>query len=265
MASAKDKSQGVNNNSKNESLEKTDLESAPVSISSEEAKASTPGKDDEISPIKIEDSYFEKKEAINNEFRSPPSSFQTGEVKTRTDEIVPLRGRAAFTGDARDEQQGQFNLKTRIRKGLNILGHSSTPRDRIECRDPDDVPKILIVEDDADHSSVLEAVLKGVNYRVDSASNGLDALQILEKEHFDLIVCDVMMPKMNGAEFINRLRSDSRYWGIPILVLTVVSDPDKEYALLNIGADDYCEKTVKRKILLKRIENLLTRSSGRHL
>ena len=68
------------------------------------------------------------------------------------------------------------------------------------------------------------------------------------------------MPKMDGSDLVKRLKNDSKLKEIPILVLTVISDVDKEYALLTLGADDYCEKTIQRKILLRRVENLLKRA-----
>ena len=75
-----------------------------------------------------------------------------------------------------------------------------------------------------------------------------------------MIVSDLMMPNMDGAELVGKLKSHPTFRRIPVLILTVISDSDKEYTLLDLGADDYCEKTIQRKILLKRIENLIRRS-----
>lgn len=121
-------------------------------------------------------------------------------------------------------------------------------------------PVILVVEDDKDQRNILEMVLKMSGYEVRMAANGMEALTELKNGLPDLIISDLMMPKMSGTELVQALKENAAYRNIPVLILTVLSDADKEYTLLDLGADDYCEKTVQRKVLLKRIENLLKRS-----
>ena len=121
-------------------------------------------------------------------------------------------------------------------------------------------PLVLVVEDDADQQSILDMCLKSANYETALARDGTDALRFLEGDVPDLILTDLMMPQMDGYDLTSKLKADGRYRRIPVLVLTVISDVEKEYALLDLGADDYCEKTIQRKILLKRVENLLKRS-----
>lgn len=121
-------------------------------------------------------------------------------------------------------------------------------------------PLLLVVEDDLDQQSILEMVLKSAQYEVMLANNGVEAIKHIESEIPDLILTDLMMPQMDGKELVAKLKHNELYRRIPVIVLTVISDSDKEYDLLDLGADDYCEKTVQRKILLKRIENLLKRS-----
>jgi CheY-like chemotaxis protein len=123
-------------------------------------------------------------------------------------------------------------------------------------------PLILIVEDDVDQRSIVEMVLKESDYEVLTASDGIEALRVLGRSRPDLIISDLMMPNLDGAEFVKRLKSDKRFNSIPVLILTVINDMEKEFHLLSLGVDDYCEKTVQRKILLKRIENLLKRTRG---
>ena len=78
-------------------------------------------------------------------------------------------------------------------------------------------------------------------------------------ESVDIVLCDLMMPKMNGKEFLEKVRSNPDYSNVPVMMLTAVTSPDAEFQLLESGADDYCNKNVKRKILLKRVERLLAR------
>jgi CheY-like chemotaxis protein len=125
-------------------------------------------------------------------------------------------------------------------------------------------PLVLLVEDDQDQRAIVELALTGSNYRVIEAANGQEALEKLSGEELpDIIVSDLMMPIMDGAEFVSVVKSTPRLHRIPILMLTVVHDEDREYALLELGADDYCEKTVQRKLLLKRIEKLVRRDEER--
>lgn len=120
-------------------------------------------------------------------------------------------------------------------------------------------PLILIVEDDADQREILEMVFQTSSYDIVSASDGEIALEKLGKEIPDLVITDLMMPNMDGAEFVRKMKRHPRYAKIPVIVLTVLSDAEKECELLDIGADDYVEKTVQRKVLLKRVEKVLSR------
>lgn len=123
-------------------------------------------------------------------------------------------------------------------------------------------PLVLVVEDDPDQRAILEMVLRTAGYEIASVEHGKAALELLQRSIPDLIISDLMMPEMDGVELVTKLKSDPQLRQIPILILTVVSDSDKEYSLLDLGADDYVEKTVQRKILLKRAEKLLNRARG---
>ncbi len=119
---------------------------------------------------------------------------------------------------------------------------------------------ILIAEDDADQRSILEMLFRGAGYDVAVASDGVEALEKLEEMEPDIIISDLMMPRMDGGQLVRKIRTSGKFTRLPVLMLTVVSDVQKEYELLDLGADDYCEKTIQRKILLKRVENLLKRA-----
>lgn len=119
--------------------------------------------------------------------------------------------------------------------------------------------RILVVEDDSDQIAILEMVLKNAGYLVDVAANGKLGLAAARAKRPDLILTDLMMPTMDGFEFVKALKADAQLESLPVIILTVLADGDKEYELLDLGADDYCEKTIQRKLLLKRIENVLRR------
>lgn len=123
-----------------------------------------------------------------------------------------------------------------------------------------DMPVVLLLEDDPDQAEIVELMLEGMDCQVKVAPNGEEALLIITELTPDLIISDLMMPKMDGMQFVKHIKSVPELRSIPILVLTVIADPEKEYALLNLGVDDYCQKTVPRKVLIKRIENLIART-----
>jgi CheY-like chemotaxis protein len=117
--------------------------------------------------------------------------------------------------------------------------------------------KILIVEDDSSQREVLEIVFKNAGYQVSSAPSAKEAKNFLDHQSTDLLLCDLMMPEINGCEFVKTLRADKKYKKLPIMMLTALPGEENEFELLEAGADDYCVKTVKRKILLKRVEKLI--------
>lgn len=155
----------------------------------------------------------------------------------------PLRGRSALRGP--EEQSGAL-FPEAISSGKRANRTKSL---------------ILIVEDDPDQRSILEMIFKSADYEVAVARDGQEALDFLLAQVPDLVISDLMMPRIDGGELVRRMKSDKRFARIPVLMLTVVSDVEKEYQLLDLGADDYCEKTIQRKILLKRVANLLKRSN----
>lgn len=118
---------------------------------------------------------------------------------------------------------------------------------------------ILVVEDDDDQQNILRIVLEKEGYEVEFASDGHEGLEAAGRVAPDLIISDLMMPRMNGNEFVAKVRENPKISETPILILTVIDNADAEHKLLSTGADDYCAKTVRRDILLKRIERLLNR------
>ena len=117
---------------------------------------------------------------------------------------------------------------------------------------------ILVVDDDKNTRMFLEAVLKEANYTVSLAQNGLDALEILDKEHIDLIVLDIMMPKMDGYEFTKKLRDSDN--NIPILMVSAKQLPIDKHMGFLAGTDDYITKPIDDEEMLYRIKALLRRA-----
>ena len=122
--------------------------------------------------------------------------------------------------------------------------------------------KILLVEDDENTRAVLSMVLQTEMFEVTQAGNGAEALDSIYCEVPDLILCDLMMPKMDGAQMLERLRRDARTRNIPVIMLTAADSEENELNTLARGADDFISKTSDSKVLLARVFRLLERSQN---
>ena len=119
-----------------------------------------------------------------------------------------------------------------------------------------DLYNILIVEDEKEIAMAIEVYLTNQGYKVFKAYNGLEGLELLEKENIHLAIVDMMMPKMNGTEFIMKVRQN---YSFPIIVLSAKSEDMDKILGLNIGADDYITKPFKPLELLARVNSQLRR------
>jgi len=117
---------------------------------------------------------------------------------------------------------------------------------------------ILVVDDDKNTRMYFEAVLKTNGYTVTVAKNGEDALDAMDKEHIDLVVLDVMMPKMDGYEFTKTLRECDN--NLPILMVSAKQLPVDKNKGFAVGTDDYMTKPVNQDEFLYRIKALLRRA-----
>ena len=119
---------------------------------------------------------------------------------------------------------------------------------------------ILVVEDDKNLRKLITTYLQRNKYNTYEATNGEEALNVLDQSYIDLIVSDIMMPKMDGYELIKSLR-EAKY-DVPILIITEKSEiEDKKEGFL-LGADDYMVKPIDIEEMLLRIQVLLRRSKS---
>ena len=118
--------------------------------------------------------------------------------------------------------------------------------------------KILVAEDDASTNKLLCAILKINNYIPIPAFNGEEALEILDHQHIDLLLCDVMMPKMDGFALTKAIRDSGSM--LPILMLTAKDLPQDKHTGFIVGTDDYMTKPPDKQELLLRIKALLRRA-----
>lgn len=117
---------------------------------------------------------------------------------------------------------------------------------------------ILVVEDDEILNKMICVKLKQEAYRVFAAYDGEEALELLDKEHVDLIICDIMMPKMDGYQLTKELRSAA--YTLPILMITAKNQMEDMEKGFHAGTDDYMIKPIHMKEMVLRVKALLRRA-----
>ena len=116
---------------------------------------------------------------------------------------------------------------------------------------------ILLVEDDASLNTVLADYLRSKDYTVETAQNGKEAWELIIIKHYDLIITDIMMPKMNGFELLKLIRA--QYINLPVIMLSAKTDRDDIMQAYSMGCDDYVTKPFSMDILICKIEAVLRR------
>ena len=117
---------------------------------------------------------------------------------------------------------------------------------------------ILVADDDKNTRMLFKAVLEAENYTVLTAENGEDALAVMDNNHVDLVVLDVMMPKMDGYAFTSLLRQNDN--NLPILMVSAKQLPEDKKRGFIVGTDDYMTKPIDEEEILLRIHALLRRA-----
>jgi len=117
---------------------------------------------------------------------------------------------------------------------------------------------LLIVEDDPDIRALLDTTLRFKHYRVSTANNGKEALELVQKEHPILVIADIMMPQLDGFGLVHRLRINPETRMIPVVFITAtyVAPEDRAFAL-RIGATRFIQKPVDLEVFLKIVNELI--------
>ncbi|MBT2201002.1 response regulator transcription factor [Bacillus thuringiensis] len=120
---------------------------------------------------------------------------------------------------------------------------------------------ILVVEDDQEIQELIKQFLMTQQYKVIVASDGLEGMKQFNKQSFDLILLDVMMPNLNGFEVAKMIRSQSK---IPIIMLTALEEEQDQMKGFDLGIDDYITKPFSFHVLMRRVEAVLRRSNNQN-
>jgi signal transduction histidine kinase/DNA-binding response OmpR family regulator len=170
--------------------------------------------------------------------------FQLGKDHLNTEEI--------------SDSTAGFNL---IDKGIISGSEDIEPTNQGEgesriAEDYENKPLLLIVEDNPDVSRFIKSCLMN-EYRIMTAANGAEGFERMYMEEPDLIISDVMMPIMDGLEFVKKLKSDIRTCHIPVILLTARTSYDQKIEGLETGADSYIPKPFNEKHLQVRVKSLI--------
>ncbi|MCL2711392.1 MAG: response regulator [Planctomycetaceae bacterium] len=117
--------------------------------------------------------------------------------------------------------------------------------------------KILIADDNVPNVELLEAYLAGHDYEIDTAGDGAETLEKVRTFAPDLILLDIMMPKLSGFEVCEKLKNNPQTKDMMILMVTALSELGDIERAVNAGCDDYLSKPVNKFELLKRVDNML--------
>src|SRR5512133_805118 len=123
--------------------------------------------------------------------------------------------------------------------------------------------KILVIEDEPEMRRNITALLRFKHYQTIAAENGRLGMEMARREKPDLILCDVMMPELDGYGVLRELQADPALASIPFIFLTARGEKDDLRSGMNLGADDYLAKPVANDDLVRAIEARLTRSARR--
>ena len=124
-----------------------------------------------------------------------------------------------------------------------------------------DQKQLLLIDDDPNLILLVKDYLEFRGYKVTTAGNGREALDVLDKETPDMIICDVMMPEMDGYAFVKQVRENSKTNWIPILFLSAKGQSQDRVKGLNTGADVYMVKPFEPEELVAQVESSLKQAS----
>jgi two-component system chemotaxis response regulator CheY len=126
------------------------------------------------------------------------------------------------------------------------------------------VQRILIVEDSGTMRSLIASTLEELVHpvKVEEAENGFEALRLLPRNAYDLILTDINMPDINGLELVSFVKQDDRYSGIPLVIISTESSERDRLRGMELGADAYLVKPFEPDELRRVVSDLLPETSG---
>jgi PleD family two-component response regulator len=116
---------------------------------------------------------------------------------------------------------------------------------------------ILAIDDSTTNIVLVEAILAEKGYKIDTALNVKEAILCMEKKLPDLILLDLLMPKISGFEFLEQIRGDEKTKNIPVIVISAITDEENKNRILKFGVVDFIVKPIDIQYLVDRVEKAL--------
>ena len=120
-----------------------------------------------------------------------------------------------------------------------------------------DHPMILVVDDSTTNVVLLEAILDEKGYQIETALNAKEAYTIIAKQSPDLILLDLLMPKISGFDFLAQIRSDEITKNTPVIVVSALTDEENISRIMDMGAIDFIKKPIDLQYLVEKVESVL--------
>jgi len=120
--------------------------------------------------------------------------------------------------------------------------------------------KILVVDDSTTNVVLLEAILDEKGYRIETALNANEAYSLIEREAPDLILLDLLMPKISGFDFLEEIRKMEGTKNTPVIVVSALTDEENVNRIMKMGAIDFVKKPIDLQYLVERVEEVLDKA-----
>lgn len=124
-------------------------------------------------------------------------------------------------------------------------------------KQPHNKPLVLVVDDNQQNLELLQAYLEDVDCETVPANDGMEAMEIISRQKPDLVLLDVMMPKMSGFEVCKRIKDDPQTTDIPVIMVTALNEFGDIERSINSGTDDFLSKPINKLELVTRVKTML--------
>jgi two-component system, cell cycle response regulator DivK len=120
--------------------------------------------------------------------------------------------------------------------------------------------KILVVDDSTTNVVLLEAILDEKGYQIETALNAREAYALIEKDAPDLILLDLLMPKISGFDFLEEIRKNQKTKNTPVIVVSALTDEENVEKIMKMGAIDFVKKPIDLQYLVEKVESVLKKT-----
>jgi CheY-like chemotaxis protein len=122
--------------------------------------------------------------------------------------------------------------------------------------------RILVVDDSSTNIVLLEAILNGQGYQIETAQSVKEAYQIIKKEPVNLILLDLLMPRISGYDFLKEIKSNQTTKDIPVIIVSAVTDAENRKKSIELGALDFINKPIDIQFFIEKIDNILRKKES---